>query len=504
MIPQEKIEHYQKEQEARALIQWTQRNPWEWVERSFGDVPLFPKQEQILNSLRDKKAVYVKACHASTKTRTAAYALLWWMCCYPLKAKVLSTAPIWAQIVDNLWRVVRGLYDTAKARTGGFGGRMLQAEWDIDPQWFAKGQSSDRGINFQGLHSENILVIIDEADGISKEIWEAIDGVLTSQNSRLLAIGNPLDPTSEFKKRCDAVGDKKRGKEVVIQIRAADTPNIAAGKVVYPYLITPEWVENALDRYKINGAMYIGKVLAEWPDQRTDTLIPLPWLLRARTRSVMQGIRTLGVDVARHGTNRTVRTMLAGNQLIASNATSKEDTMLTASRVLTDISSYGPAHVAVDETGVGGGVLDRLNQIRKMDRALPPISGVNNGEKSSDPDRFVNLGAEMYWRVREAFERDEIGLAMDDMDTVDELISDLNRPTYEYVREAKLKIDKFGLPRGVSEFGLSDEERSRRSPDRGDSFVLAFNAALPYIRANRNTVAKVEEFYKYVRGSVNI
>ena len=481
--------------EAERLIDWSRKNPWPWIERMFGDVPLFEKQRQILESLRDNRATYVKACHASTKTRTAAYATHWFLCSWPLESKVLTTAPTWTQIVDNLWREIRALHAQARRPLGG---RMLQSQFDIEPQWFAKGQSSDRGINFQGLHSPNILVIIDEADGIPRDIWEAIDGILTSANSKLLAIGNPLDPTSEFKRRADLAPTRLR--ERVIQIRAEDTPNIARNEVVYPFLITPQWVADARENYGETSALYIGKVLAEWPEQRTDTLIPLPWLLRARTRAVEPGIRTLGVDVARLGTDRTVRTLLAGSQLMYSRATAKEDTMQTVSRVLQDIELDGPAHVAIDEVGVGAGVLDRLREIKGH---TFPIVGVNNGEKASDPEKFVNLGAEMWWKVRQAFERNEPGLACDDMESVDQVISDLNRPTYEYVREAKLKIDKFGMPRGSSERSLSDEERTRRSPDRGDSYVLSYNAASPFLKGGLMTRQPI--WYNRPRaGHVNI
>ena len=483
------------------IVKWARKNPWPWIERAFGDKPLFEKQRQILESVRDNRVTYVKACHASTKTRTAAYATHWFLQAWPLQSKVLTTAPTWSQIVDNLWREIRGLHAVAQSRPIVLGGRMLQSEYDIEPQWFAKGQSSDRGINFQGLHSPNILVIIDEADGIPKDIWEALDGILTSDNSRLLAIGNPINPRSEFKRRVDlAVG---RPNERVIQIRAEDTPNIAEHKIVYPFLITPEWVRYALENYGgASSRLYISKVLAEWPDESVDTLIPIEWLMRARSKTVPSGLITLGIDVARYGSDRSVRTVLSGGQLIRSSAAGKEDTMKTVSRALMDIEMEAPRNVAVDVTGIGSGVYDRLVEIKGP---TFPIVAVDNGAKASNPDRFVNLGAEMWWRVREAFERNEIGLASNDVEALDELIADLNRPTYEYVREAKLKIDKFGLPFGVSEHSLSDEDRARRSPDRGDSYVLAANAMLPYLKMGTgNFPGRSTSYYTYSPNAVNI
>jgi hypothetical protein len=39
---------------------------------------------------------------------------------------------------------------------------------------------------FQGFHSQRILFIVDEASGVSELIYEAIEGSLTGDHSRLL------------------------------------------------------------------------------------------------------------------------------------------------------------------------------------------------------------------------------------------------------------------------------------------------------------------------------
>mgnify|MGYP001616853863 FL=1 len=419
--------------------------------------------------------------------------MLWWLFSYPNDSKVLTTAPTWPQIEDLLWREVASAYQSAKFPLGG---RLLKTQFDLAPQWFAKGQSSDRGVNIQGLHASNILVIVDEADGISKDTWDALDGLLTSANAKLLAIGNPLDPTSEWKKRVDS---SKPPHTKVIQIRDEDTPNIAAGKVIYPFLLTPEWVEDKREKWGEGSPLWLGKVKAEWPSQGTDILIPITWLLRARPRTVSRGILTYGVDVARFGTNRTVRTLISGNQLLSTIATQREDTMETATRVLTDLQRFEPAMTQIDETGIGGAVLDRVRQVIG---SRYQVAGVNNGGRANDEAKYANRGAEMWWNVRTAFEKDEIGLLSEDMDAVDELISDLNRPTFEYDRKGRLIVDKFGLPRGKSEYSMSTEDRAAASPDRGDAFVLAYNAARPFIQMGQTKVQTTYSIFPPRRAGV--
>ena len=60
------------------------------------------------------------------------------------------------------------------------------------------------------------------------------------------------------------------------------------------------------------------------------------------------------------------------------------------------IETYGiaPEDVNIDDIGIGRGVTDRLKE-----KSLH-VNGVSVGERSSQPDRFSNLKAELYWEAR--------------------------------------------------------------------------------------------------------
>jgi hypothetical protein len=51
---------------------------------------------------------------------------------------------------------------------------------------------------FQGLHARYILILFDEACGIPEQLWVAALTLMTNENARFLAIGNPDDPGSRF------------------------------------------------------------------------------------------------------------------------------------------------------------------------------------------------------------------------------------------------------------------------------------------------------------------
>lgn len=466
------------------------RDPVRFVRDFFGE-ELIGKQASILEALRDFDEVYVRSCHDSGKTYVAARATYQFLMAHPGDSIVLTTAPSWNQVEGLLWREVAQAYGKAKVNIGG---RLLTTRLDLGPKWYAIGLATDptTAINLAGYHASNILVILDEADGIATSIWTALDGVLTSAGAKLLAIGNPLDPTSEFRKRHDAALSKANAK--CIKISADDVLPLTDGGR-YPFLLTRKWVDDKRLRWGESSALYQGKVLAEWPDQGADTLIPIAWLERARGRDVPKGLRVLGVDVARFGSARTVRTLLEGSRLAWSRATALEDTMVTAGRVLTDMDTYGVTTVGVDDTGVGGGVTDRLRQLNRY------VTAVNFGAKAHDDTRFANRGSEIWWQAREAFENNLPGFAMDDPDAVDELVTDLNRPTYSTDARGRIVIDKFGLGRGHSERSMSDEDRVARSPDRGDSFVIALSLARPTIRidAGRPSGPPEDDFDRMIR-----
>ena len=145
--------------------------------------------------------------------------------------------------------------------------------------------------------------------------------------------------------------------------------------------------------------------------------------------------------------------------------------MTTAGRALVDIQQFVPVAIGVDDTGVGGGVVDRLRQLETY------VTAVNFGGRAFDDSRFANRGAEIFWLTRQAFEENLIGFDMSDPDAIDELVVELNRPTYSTDPRGRIVVDKYGR----NSDHLSEEDRVTRSPDRADSFVIAYSVARPSI-----------------------
>ena len=161
-------------------------SPVPFAEEVLG-VNLWSKQKEVLEALGDHRRVAVKSGNGLGKGYSAAVAILWFLCCHD-SGVVLSTAPTFRQVRHVLWREVHRLYHRAKVSLSG---KLLDTRLEMSEGRWAMGLSADSDEEFQGFHSPNMLIVVDEAEGVEETIYEAIESIMTSENCRLLLIGNP-------------------------------------------------------------------------------------------------------------------------------------------------------------------------------------------------------------------------------------------------------------------------------------------------------------------------
>ena len=427
-------------------------------------VELWAKQVEVLNALTEHRRVAVKAGNGLGKGFCAAVALLWFMHVHQDAAIALSTAPTFRQVRHILWRQIRRLYRPA-AKT--LGGEMLHTRWDLDDNRYALGLSADGADQFQGFHSPNMLIVVDEAEGVSDEIYEAIESIMTSAAPLLLLIGNPTSMSGAFRRAFH----EERGIYRPITISALESPNVQANRVVIPGLTTSQWVKERKQIWKDDSPVYRARVLGEFPDQGEDALISLSDIEAAIARIVDAVSWTIGsetfigseraaaeesviaVDVARFGSDSSVILRRRGDHVEDIQSLTQMDTMQLASRVADAIRDHNPAYILIDEIGVGSGVVDRLRQLGH------PVHGVNVARKARNDKKFVNLRAEGYARLRDRFLSGRIYIPDDR-----QLIAELSSLRYSYDSYDRLKIES------------KEEIRKRNlpSPDKADALMLAF------------------------------
>ena len=240
------------------------------------------KMVSMLNSIRDHQFTAVRASHSVSKTFTCGRAVPWFKTCFQ-PSTVITTAPSDNQVRNQLWRVIHAAYAGAKVPLGG---KMTTLQWDLKPSaevlasldpadreaWeknFAIGFSTspdsatEHATKMQGWHNEWLLIVLDEACGINPQIWRtAIEALIIDERCKVIAIGNPTDPESDFARVChssdpalnegnaDYISDEGWH---VITISCKDTPNYKQGKRVIPGLAGREYVERIEKKYGPDG-----------------------------------------------------------------------------------------------------------------------------------------------------------------------------------------------------------------------------------------------------------
>lgn len=433
-----------------------QRDPAGWISAFLG-ADLWEKQIEIAASVRDHRRTAVKSCHGSGKSYLSARIVLWFLHAYP-GSLVLTTAPTNNQVENILWRELR---TAAASKRQPLLGRPLNVRYDIAPDWYALGfkAADTQPDRFQGFHAEHALVVIDEAAGVAPPVYEALDAVMTSENARMLLIGNPTNPSGVF---YDAF-HSQRDLYNLITIAAADTPNIKTGRTVRPYLITQQWIDDAVTKFGDDSAYVQSRVHAQFPRTGVDTLIPLGWAESAAARADLidrtsTNIVEAGIDVARTGTDETVIAVRCGPDVLGMEWWNGYDLMQSVGKIRNVLAPYREAgrlgRVKVDVIGMGAGVADRLRELGY------DVVDVNVSASSTDPEKWPNLRHELWWELRELFHRNEINGVTDET-TIGQLTS------------VKYRFDsRHSMP--IIESKDDMKKRGLKSPDRAEALMLAF------------------------------
>ena len=416
---------------------------------------LWEKQEEVLTALTENRRVAVKAGNGLGKGFCAAVAVLWFLYAHRDQAIVLSTAPTFRQVRHILWRQIHRLYRPA-AET--LGGKMLDTRWELSDDRYAMGLSADSADQFQGFHSPNMFIVVDEAEGVSDEIYEAVESVMTSADPLLLLIGNPTTMEGAFRRAFF----EERGLYRAVTISALESPNVQAGRVVFPGLTTATWVEERREIWGEENPVYRARVLGEFPEQGEDTLFSLRNIESAVDRlppsPAAEGDGTepvvLAVDVARYGSDRSVILRRRGDRVEDIQVLRQMDTMQLAARVAASIREHEQVQLHIDEVGVGAGVVDRLRELGHR------VRGINVANRARQERTYLNLRAEGYWTLAERFNTGRISIPSDN-----QLIGELAAMRYGYDKQTnRLKIES------------KDDMRKRGlpSPDIADALMLAF------------------------------
>lgn len=417
-------------------------NPVDFCEKML-DTRLWSRQREIIESVRDNPRTVVRSCSAAGKTAVSACVVLWFLMAYR-PCTVLTTARSFRQVKEQLWREIRARYARSVVP---FGGEVTQIGINFEDDWFALGFSTDEPERITGFHNRNVLVVIDEAAGVSDEVYGAIDNPLAAGHTRLLLLGNPTNNIGKFH---DAFAQESYKS---FHISAFDTPSFTK-EGDFPFLISPQYVGQKKKEWGEDSPLYEVYILGNFPSGEGDRLITFSSAEAAINREIDTGdMVAMGVDLSRFGDDESVIYVRKGNKVIDSHFWRKADTEGCIGRIHVKIKEHNPKIINVDE-GYNPGVVDGLKGLGL------PVTAVSFGSKASDSETFANIRAEMWWNLAGLFKRGEISIPDDKI-----LLKQLT--------DIKLK-DPNKLAQMLIESKEEMKRRGVQSPDRGDALALCF------------------------------
>ena len=488
-----KVMTEEQKQTLALLLQAEKTNPWAkyetnpvaFIEQGLGET-LWSKQKEILQSLVDNKRTVVPACHAPGKSHLAARAVAWWMSVHPPGTAIaITTATTFKQVRNIMWAQIRRVH-----MSHNLPGEILTTEWKMDDTVVAYGfrPADNNEAALQGIHAPNLLIVVDEAGGISDTIGQAMEALMTGGNTRLLVVGNP--PTDQeqtwFERICNSPLYNS------IPISAYDTPNFtgedtgeckSCPKHVDPHnvathLVDERWVNDVITEFGEDSPFVEARVHARFPQSGTGKVIPYQWAELAVDNEnplESQDIR-LGVDIASDGGDEFVIARADGYKVKIvhrSSGKANANAVDVAGVILRYIQSAqdeqlsrginSRVRVKIDTIGVGWGVVSMLKTWGQERRHNAEIIGINVAERPKDQTKFKNQRAEMWWNARSLLQPSPDGRQDLCLEVDRQVLSQLAGPTYLSDSSGRIQIESKAdmKKRGVS------------SPDRAEAILLA-------------------------------
>jgi hypothetical protein len=422
------------------------KKPALFVQEVLGVEPL-PYQAEFLDAIASgERKISIRSGHGTGKSTAASWAMLWYFLMhYP--NKVVVTAPTSSQLFDALFAELKrwinelpeGLQSILNTKSDRVEHTSAPAEMFIS----ARTSRAETPEALAGVHSEHVMLVVDEASGVPEQVFEAAAGSMSGHNATTIMLSNPTRSSGTFFES---------------QTRMADSWWTRRWSCVDSPLVSDEFVDEMRLRYGEESNAFRIRVLGEFPLADDDTIIPFHLVEAATHRDVEVDIErkpVWAVDPARFGSDRTAFCKRVGNVITEVKSWRGLDLMQTVGRVMAEYEALNPSarpsEILVDSIGVGAGVVDRLRELGA------PVRGVNVAESPSMGETYNNLRTELWFKTKAWLEDRSCKVPKDD-----ELLADLTSIRYSFTSSGKMAAES------------KDQMRKRglRSPDLADAVCL--------------------------------
>lgn len=475
----------------RKLRERYRRNPMEWLEEVLGENkasfmwssvdegaysqhewdgdrdPLYAAWQAMADSYAisaeggtPKHRVFgVEAATGTGKTFMLARLVYWFLDCFPASL-VVTTAPTQPQLKLGVWSELSKLMYKVKRRhpkSSLYSMRLMMddpiaslrsssAEYaeDFFDGWQAvayvtgSGADEESAVKARGLHRQYMLIILEEASGMSLPVVTAFQNTCTGQANYIFAVGNPNNKADALNVLVSQPNTKH------FRVSAYDHPNIVLNKELISGAVTQASINDRKATYGEESRLYKAMVRGICPDQSANALIHAEWFDRAveAGEGVPQddSFNAVGVDVAA-SENGDKGAVVFGTQNIVKHV--QEFTCPSASNLAYNLigkaNDYGiptmqqynidADFVGIDSVGVGTATVETFTN---EGYSVVPLSGgqwadvipldPRSGNKMWS---FSNLRSQMYYKLREDLRLGRVGIAVGDKPLLNALKKEL-------------------------------------------------------------------------------
>lgn len=413
---------------------------------------------------------------------------------------VVSTAGTWVQVRRQVWGEISEAHlalpkwlQLAK---------LNETDWKLAGKWYAIGLSTDRVEHFEGFHSPNTLVVVDEAKTMTQGTLDACNRIFSGRGDpRLLMVSSAGDPKGpHYDSFHDHVGQYARLKVSPFECWLSG-PGDEEGRYILPptKALTPEYIQQMRDLYGETSPQYQSIVCADWCEDVSAWCLFPPAVLRdmkdvVRCPKHVKKIIWVGADVARSvsGDESAFKAVeewtdpedgRVHDAEIGAEQFRTADSNEYADNLVTFCVEHGAQaeNVNVDATGIGGPVCDIL---KSRGWKVNPV--VFSEKADVEVPKLANKKAQLYWDGHTMARERRLHNVRDDW-----TLSQLSEPRYAYNSRGEIQIEsKEAVAKRISQ---SRPRSPWKSQDRGEALLLALHR--PFRQPPGVSLCDMDGFY---------
>lgn len=246
---------------------------------------LWKKQIDICDTVAVSPITVVPAGRAIGKSYLLAGLVIWWL--YTRKnSLVITTGPDYRQVVSVLWKEIRRAI-LPKYVDGVRVSPLLDLKWDhmtegyastqrltLDAAtaWGALGYAANSSEGFSGQHAGEMLVIVDEASGVTDEIWTSIHGLAAT---RLVVSGNPIRYDCHFRELYELAPKSTTIRTVHISSLECPDADLETSPVG---MASRSFLRQMREIHGENSPWWRSNILGEFPGKESVRFIDTSWI----------------------------------------------------------------------------------------------------------------------------------------------------------------------------------------------------------------------------------